>query len=172
MLGVCALFLWKTTLLSWMGMQVSKFSCKIGGRKAFYANSDNYDYRFLTCHLPWDLRAGYSNLKTVCKLHNRCLTHLWERIPRFRGATGNAGNGRTQMVVLSSFIPSFVHIKKCPLCEVMFPPNYDQSKFEEHVESHWKVCPMCSEQFPPDYDQQSFERHVQTHFDQNVLNFD
>ncbi|KAK2096134.1 hypothetical protein P7K49_025168 [Saguinus oedipus] len=62
--------------------------------------------------------------------------------------------------------------KKCPLCELMFPPNYDQSKFEEHVESHWKVCPMCSEQFPPDYDQQVFERHVQTHFDQNVLNFD
>ncbi|XP_074840672.1 tax1-binding protein 1 [Carettochelys insculpta] len=69
------------------------------------------------------------------------------------------------------FDSSFDVHKKCPLCEVMFPPNYDQSKFEEHVESHWKVCPMCSEQFPPDYDQQGFERHVQTHFDQNVLNF-
>ncbi|KAM8771306.1 tax1-binding protein 1 isoform 2-T2 [Rhynchonycteris naso] len=70
------------------------------------------------------------------------------------------------------FDSSFDAHKKCPLCEVMFPPNYDQSRFEEHVESHWKVCPMCSEQFPPDYDQQGFERHVQTHFDQNVLNFD
>ncbi|ETE69374.1 Tax1-binding protein 1-like protein [Ophiophagus hannah] len=70
------------------------------------------------------------------------------------------------------FDSSFVHIKKCPLCEMMFPPNYDQSKFEEHVESHWKVCPMCREQFPPDYDQQNFENHVQTHFDHNVLNFD
>ncbi|XP_053464419.1 tax1-binding protein 1 isoform X1 [Nycticebus coucang] len=70
------------------------------------------------------------------------------------------------------FDSSFDVRKKCPLCELMFPPNYDQSKFEEHVESHWKVCPMCSEQFPPDYDQQGFERHVQTHFDQNVLNFD
>ncbi|NXY41376.1 TAXB1 protein, partial [Ceuthmochares aereus] len=70
------------------------------------------------------------------------------------------------------FDPRFDVHKKCPLCDVMFPPNYDQSKFEEHVESHWKVCPMCSEQFPPDYDQQGFERHVQTHFDQNVLNFD
>ncbi|XP_063159889.1 tax1-binding protein 1 isoform X5 [Candoia aspera] len=70
------------------------------------------------------------------------------------------------------FDSSFVHIKKCPLCEVMFPPNYDQTKFEEHVESHWKVCPMCCEQFPPDYDQQTFENHVQTHFDHNVLNFD
>ncbi|XP_068944752.1 tax1-binding protein 1 isoform X3 [Petaurus breviceps papuanus] len=70
------------------------------------------------------------------------------------------------------FDSSFDVHKKCPLCELMFPPNYDQSKFEEHVESHWKVCPMCSEQFPPDYDQHGFERHVQTHFDQNVLNFD
>lgn len=70
------------------------------------------------------------------------------------------------------FDSSFDVHKKCSLCELMFPPNYDQIKFEEHVESHWKVCPMCSEQFPPDYDQQGFERHVQTHFDQNVLNFD
>ncbi|KAM5303877.1 tax1-binding protein 1 isoform 2-T2 [Glossophaga mutica] len=70
------------------------------------------------------------------------------------------------------FDSSFDVHKKCPLCELMFPPNYDQSKFEEHVESHWKVCPVCGEQFPPDYDQQGFERHVQTHFDQNVLNFD
>uniref|UniRef100_A0A8B9FZ82 Tax1 binding protein 1 n=1 Tax=Amazona collaria TaxID=241587 RepID=A0A8B9FZ82_9PSIT len=68
------------------------------------------------------------------------------------------------------FDSSFDVHKKCPLCDVMFPPNYDQSKFEEHVESHWKVCPMCSEQFPPDYDQQGFERHVQTHFDQNEVN--
>ncbi|XP_075414352.1 tax1-binding protein 1 isoform X2 [Tenrec ecaudatus] len=70
------------------------------------------------------------------------------------------------------FDSSFDVHKKCPLCELVFPPNYDQSKFEEHVESHWKVCPMCSEQFPPDCDQQGFERHVHTHFDQNVLNFD
>ncbi|KAI5106127.1 tax1-binding protein 1-like B isoform X1, partial [Silurus meridionalis] len=62
--------------------------------------------------------------------------------------------------------------KRCPLCEVIFPPNYDQSKFEEHVESHWKVCPMCSEQFPLDCDQQLFEKHVLTHFDGNILNFD
>ncbi|KAF6302149.1 Tax1 binding protein 1 [Rhinolophus ferrumequinum] len=70
------------------------------------------------------------------------------------------------------FDSSFDVHKKCPLCELMFPPNYDQSKFEEHVESHWKVCPVCSEQFPPDYDQEGFERHVHTHFDQNVLNFE
>nr|XP_046190777.1 tax1-binding protein 1 homolog B isoform X2 [Oncorhynchus gorbuscha] len=65
-----------------------------------------------------------------------------------------------------------VHMR-CPLCELIFPPNYDQSKFVEHVESHWKVCPMCSEQFPLDCDQKVFENHVLTHFDSaNVLNFD
>ncbi|XP_060680603.1 tax1-binding protein 1 homolog B isoform X2 [Hemiscyllium ocellatum] len=62
--------------------------------------------------------------------------------------------------------------KKCPLCDVVFPPNYDQSKFEEHVESHWKVCPMCNEQFPPDCDQRVFEKHVMTHFSENVQSFD
>ncbi|XP_059909559.1 tax1-binding protein 1 homolog B [Gadus macrocephalus] len=69
------------------------------------------------------------------------------------------------------FEPS-VDMKRCPLCEVIFPPNYDQSKFEEHVESHWKVCPMCSEQFPLDCEQKIFENHVLTHFDGNVLNFE
>lgn len=62
--------------------------------------------------------------------------------------------------------------KKCPLCDVMFPPSYDQSKFEEHVDSHWKVCPMCSEQFAPDFDQSIFERHVLTHFSENIQSFD
>ncbi|XP_010774625.1 tax1-binding protein 1 homolog B isoform X1 [Notothenia coriiceps] len=69
------------------------------------------------------------------------------------------------------FDPS-MNMKRCPLCEVIFPPNYDQSKFEEHVESHWKICPMCSEQFPLDCDQKVFENHVLTHFDSHTLNFD
>ncbi|XP_042345584.1 tax1-binding protein 1 homolog B isoform X2 [Plectropomus leopardus] len=69
------------------------------------------------------------------------------------------------------FDPS-MDMKRCPLCEVIFPPNYDQSKFEEHVESHWKICPMCSEQFPLDCDQKVFENHVLTHFDGHQLNFD
>ncbi|XP_033836225.1 tax1-binding protein 1 homolog B isoform X1 [Periophthalmus magnuspinnatus] len=67
---------------------------------------------------------------------------------------------------------SSMDMKRCPLCEVIFPPNYDQSKFEEHVESHWKICPMCSEQFPLDCDQKVFENHVLTHFDSHPLNFD
>ncbi|XP_061124055.1 tax1-binding protein 1 homolog A [Syngnathus typhle] len=62
--------------------------------------------------------------------------------------------------------------KRCPLCEVIFPPHFEQSSFEQHVESHWKVCPVCSEQFPLDCQQQLFERHVLTHFDGHVLNFD
>ncbi|CAH2282685.1 tax1-binding 1 isoform X1 [Pelobates cultripes] len=70
------------------------------------------------------------------------------------------------------FDPRYAMQKKCPLCSLVFPPNFDQVQFEAHVESHWKVCPMCNEQFPPDCDQQIFEKHVQTHFDGNVLNFD
>ncbi|XP_064201717.1 tax1-binding protein 1 homolog A [Anguilla rostrata] len=62
--------------------------------------------------------------------------------------------------------------KRCPLCEVVFPPHYEQRRFEEHVESHWKVCPVCSQQFPLDCQPQHFQRHVNTHFDGNVLNFD
>ncbi|XP_073319631.1 tax1-binding protein 1 homolog A isoform X1 [Pagrus major] len=62
--------------------------------------------------------------------------------------------------------------KRCPLCEVIFPPHFEQRSFEQHVESHWKVCPVCSEQFPLNCQQQLFERHVLTHFDGHVLNFD
>ncbi|XP_052002613.1 tax1-binding protein 1 homolog B isoform X2 [Xyrauchen texanus] len=69
------------------------------------------------------------------------------------------------------FEPGGEQQKRCPLCEVIFPPHYDQSKFEEHVESHWKICPMCSEQFPLDCDQQLYEKHVLTHFESNMLEF-
>ncbi|XP_039675453.1 tax1-binding protein 1 homolog A isoform X1 [Perca fluviatilis] len=69
------------------------------------------------------------------------------------------------------FDSSSVH-KRCPLCEVIFPPHFEQRSFEQHVESHWKVCPMCSEQFPLNCQQQLFERHVLTHFDGHVLNFE
>ncbi|XP_061885281.1 tax1-binding protein 1 homolog A-like isoform X2 [Entelurus aequoreus] len=66
------------------------------------------------------------------------------------------------------FDASDVH-KRCPLCEVIFPPHFEQRSFEQHVESHWKVCPVCSEQFPLDCQQRLFERHVLTHFDGHVL---
>ncbi|XP_053468873.1 tax1-binding protein 1 homolog A isoform X4 [Ictalurus furcatus] len=61
--------------------------------------------------------------------------------------------------------------KRCPLCEVIFPPHFEQRSFERHVESHWRECPVCSEQFPLDCQQQLYEKHVLTHFDSNVLNF-
>uniref|UniRef100_A0A8C6KXJ1 Tax1 (human T-cell leukemia virus type I) binding protein 1a n=1 Tax=Nothobranchius furzeri TaxID=105023 RepID=A0A8C6KXJ1_NOTFU len=71
------------------------------------------------------------------------------------------------------FSPSSSDIhKRCPLCEVIFPPHFEQRSFEQHVESHWKVCPVCSEQFPLNCQQQLFERHVLTHFDGHVLNFE
>uniref|UniRef100_S4RP86 UBZ1-type domain-containing protein n=1 Tax=Petromyzon marinus TaxID=7757 RepID=S4RP86_PETMA len=55
--------------------------------------------------------------------------------------------------------------KRCPICEMNFPPDYDQRDFEEHVQSHWKECPLCKNQYPPDMDQQKFEEHVQSHLD-------
>uniref|UniRef100_A0A8C8BXC8 Tax1 (human T-cell leukemia virus type I) binding protein 1a n=1 Tax=Oncorhynchus tshawytscha TaxID=74940 RepID=A0A8C8BXC8_ONCTS len=73
--------------------------------------------------------------------------------------------------LLSSVTYNEVH-KRCPLCEVIFPPHFEQRSFEQHVESHWKVCPVCSEQFPLDCHQQLFQKHVLTHFDGHVLNFD
>ncbi|XP_064410930.1 tax1-binding protein 1 homolog B isoform X2 [Latimeria chalumnae] len=92
-----------------------------------------------------------------------------ENVPSARNPENFLVNEHTTSFCLDS---SFDVHKKCPLCEVMFPPNYDQSKFEQHVESHWKVCPMCNEQFSPDCDQHIFESHVLRHFDGNVLNFD
>ncbi|KAJ0055187.1 hypothetical protein NL108_012630 [Boleophthalmus pectinirostris] len=61
--------------------------------------------------------------------------------------------------------------RRCPLCELIFPPHFEQRSFEQHVESHWKICPVCSEHFPLHCQQQQFERHVLTHFDGHVLNF-
>ncbi|XP_070995049.1 tax1-binding protein 1 homolog A-like isoform X3 [Oncorhynchus clarkii lewisi] len=69
------------------------------------------------------------------------------------------------------FDPSGEVHKRCPLCEVIFPPHFEQRSFEQHVESHWKVCPVCSEQFPLHCHQQLFQKHVLTHFDGHVLNF-
>ncbi|KAK6324126.1 hypothetical protein J4Q44_G00064650 [Coregonus suidteri] len=36
------------------------------------------------------------------------------------------------------FDPSGEVHKRCPLCEVIFPPHFEQRSFEQHVESHWK----------------------------------
>ncbi|XP_037549274.1 tax1-binding protein 1 homolog A [Nematolebias whitei] len=80
-------------------------------------------------------------------------------------------NRRSEARSSFCFDASAVH-KRCPLCEVIFPPHFEQRSFEQHVESHWKVCPVCSEQFPLNCQQQLFERHVLTHFDGHVLNFE
>ncbi|XP_056154117.1 tax1-binding protein 1 homolog A isoform X2 [Lampris incognitus] len=86
-------------------------------------------------------------------------------------ACDQQSNRRSEARSSFCFDSSDVH-KRCPLCEVIFPPHFEQRSFEQHVESHWKVCPVCSEQFPLNCQQQLFERHVLTHFDGHVLNFD
>uniref|UniRef100_A0A096M3L3 Tax1 (human T-cell leukemia virus type I) binding protein 1a n=1 Tax=Poecilia formosa TaxID=48698 RepID=A0A096M3L3_POEFO len=90
----------------------------------------------------------------------------------------NKSQSKTNVLFKLQHTASFCSItntdvhKRCPLCEVIFPPHFEQRSFEQHVESHWKVCPVCSEQFPLNCQQQLFERHVLTHFDGNVLNFE
>ncbi|KPP78647.1 tax1-binding protein 1 B-like [Scleropages formosus] len=106
--------------------------------------------------------GGTHKLRTGTLLHRSVPAALTELCALFSLARMSANMGCNSVDI---------H-KRCPLCEVIFPPHYEQSKFEEHVESHWKVCPMCSEQFPLDCDQRLFEKHVLTHFDGNVLNFD
>uniref|UniRef100_A0A3Q2PHX2 Tax1 (human T-cell leukemia virus type I) binding protein 1a n=1 Tax=Fundulus heteroclitus TaxID=8078 RepID=A0A3Q2PHX2_FUNHE len=81
-------------------------------------------------------------------------------------------SGRSEVRSSFCFDSSTDVHKRCPLCEVIFPPHFEQRSFEQHVESHWKVCPVCSEQFPLNCQQQLFERHVLTHFDGHVLNFE
>ncbi|XP_036371653.1 tax1-binding protein 1 homolog A isoform X2 [Megalops cyprinoides] len=58
--------------------------------------------------------------------------------------------------------------RRCPLCELVFPPQFEQSRFEEHVDGHWRACPVCSQQFPLDCNQQAYERHVHMHFHGNT----
>lgn len=85
--------------------------------------------------------------------------------------TENRAEARTSFCFDSSSRGSRDEHRRCPLCEVIFPPHFEQRSFELHVESHWKVCPVCSEQFPLHCQQQLFERHVLTHFDGHELNF-
>ncbi|KAK2844462.1 hypothetical protein Q5P01_011121 [Channa striata] len=130
---------------------------------------------------PVGLPSWDSNVVCIQPSRNHSRPEGHEESEEKQNNNGNTNEQPTAIETHSPFVndgqtafcfdPS-MDMKRCPLCEVIFPPNYDQSKFEEHVESHWKICPMCSEQFPLDCDQKVFENHVLTHFDGHPLNFD
>ncbi|NXX76656.1 CACO2 protein, partial [Urocolius indicus] len=55
-----------------------------------------------------------------------------------------------------------VSIRKCPMCDEVFPEDIDTSQYEAHVQSHLLECPVCSETFEKS-NKQVFDDHVFCH---------
>ncbi|NWI53828.1 CACO2 protein, partial [Calyptomena viridis] len=55
-----------------------------------------------------------------------------------------------------------VSLRKCPMCDEVFPEDVEMSQFEAHVQSHLLECPVCSETFEKS-NQQVFDDHVFCH---------
>ncbi|XP_009865345.1 PREDICTED: calcium-binding and coiled-coil domain-containing protein 2 [Apaloderma vittatum] len=53
-------------------------------------------------------------------------------------------------------------IRKCPMCDEVFPEDIETSQYEAHVQSHLLECPLCRETFE-DSNKQVFEDHVFCH---------
>ncbi|XP_051496353.1 calcium-binding and coiled-coil domain-containing protein 2 isoform X2 [Apus apus] len=53
-------------------------------------------------------------------------------------------------------------IRKCPMCNEVFPEEIEASQFEAHVQSHLLECPLCSETFE-EANQQVFDDHLFCH---------
>ncbi|XP_010181163.1 PREDICTED: calcium-binding and coiled-coil domain-containing protein 2 [Mesitornis unicolor] len=56
----------------------------------------------------------------------------------------------------------FVSIRKCPLCDEVFPEDIETSQYEAHVQSHLLECPLCSESFEKS-NKQVFDDHLFCH---------
>ncbi|NXT53474.1 CACO2 protein, partial [Pluvianellus socialis] len=53
-------------------------------------------------------------------------------------------------------------IRKCPICDVVFPEDVETSRYEAHVQSHLLECPLCSEAFEKSK-KQVFDDHIFCH---------
>ncbi|XP_064380699.1 calcium-binding and coiled-coil domain-containing protein 2 isoform X2 [Dromaius novaehollandiae] len=53
-------------------------------------------------------------------------------------------------------------IRKCPMCDEVFPEDIDTSQYEEHVQSHLLDCPLCHETFEKS-NKQVFDDHIYCH---------
>ncbi|XP_054657667.1 calcium-binding and coiled-coil domain-containing protein 2 isoform X1 [Grus americana] len=53
-------------------------------------------------------------------------------------------------------------IRKCPMCDDVFPEDIETSQFEAHVQSHLLECPLCSETFEKS-NKQVFDDHMFCH---------
>ncbi|NXV72614.1 CACO2 protein, partial [Atlantisia rogersi] len=53
-------------------------------------------------------------------------------------------------------------IRKCPMCDDVFPEDIETSQYEAHVQSHLLDCPLCNETFEKS-NKQVFEDHMFCH---------
>ncbi|KAM9368937.1 calcium-binding and coiled-coil domain-containing protein 2 isoform 1-T1 [Phaethornis superciliosus] len=53
-------------------------------------------------------------------------------------------------------------LRKCPMCDEVFPEEIETSQYEAHVQSHLLECPVCSESFDKSK-KQVFDDHVFCH---------
>ncbi|NWQ96326.1 CACO2 protein, partial [Burhinus bistriatus] len=53
-------------------------------------------------------------------------------------------------------------IRKCPMCDEVFPEDIETSQYEAHVQSHLLECPLCSEAFEKS-NKQVFDDHLFCH---------
>ncbi|NXC76419.1 CACO2 protein, partial [Anhinga anhinga] len=53
-------------------------------------------------------------------------------------------------------------IRKCPMCDEVFPEDIETSQYEAHVQSHLLECPLCSEAFEKSK-KQVFDDHILCH---------
>ncbi|NXN61754.1 CACO2 protein, partial [Rynchops niger] len=55
-----------------------------------------------------------------------------------------------------------VSIRKCPMCDEVFPEDSETSQYEAHVQSYFLECPLCSETFEKS-NKQVFDDHIFCH---------
>ncbi|NWU59635.1 CACO2 protein, partial [Dromas ardeola] len=55
-----------------------------------------------------------------------------------------------------------VSIRKCPMCDEVFPEDNETSQYEAHVHSHLLECPVCNETFEKS-NKQVFDDHIFCH---------
>ncbi|XP_068274712.1 calcium-binding and coiled-coil domain-containing protein 2 isoform X3 [Nyctibius grandis] len=53
-------------------------------------------------------------------------------------------------------------IRRCPMCDEVFPEDIETSQYEAHVQSHLLECPLCSETFEKS-NKQVFDDHIFCH---------
>ncbi|XP_054252473.1 calcium-binding and coiled-coil domain-containing protein 2 [Indicator indicator] len=53
-------------------------------------------------------------------------------------------------------------LRKCPICNDVFPEDVETSQYEAHVQSHLLECPVCKETFE-NSDKQVFDDHIYCH---------